>query len=230
MLYYYYIINRDVKQNISLATRITRNLLDKHEAYVQIRQASYCRTRKNFTILILINQVNWLYHEAKTFQYYKGVQLLISHQLSIVQKLQCLKQRQHHLQVLFRLRSGNSRRLTNQSTISRSAAPSRAPSVPSSPGYSSADDSRLLYWYAAQTVENLLITNTWADWLRGTCQSDVVGWQKNFHSRRSNLQKVFNNSTGHRLDQINLVAPFIILIDSSLNICDIYSCCGFFLL
>ena len=158
MLYYYYIINRDVKQNISLATRITRNLLDKHEAYVQIRQASYCRTRKNFTRLILINQVNWLYHEAKTFQYYKGVQLLISHQLSIVQKLQCLKQRQHHLQVLFRLRSGNSRRLTNQSTISRSAAPSRAPSVPSSPGYSSADDSRLLYWYAAQTVENLLPT------------------------------------------------------------------------
>ena len=71
----------------------------------------------------------------------------------------------------------------------RSAAPSRAPSVPSSPGYSSADDSRLLYWYAIKRSVNgrKLITNTWADALRGTCQSDVVGWQKNFHSRRSNL-------------------------------------------
>ena len=47
----------------------------------------------------------------------------------------------------------------------RSAAPSRAPSVPSSPGYSSADDSRLLYWYAIKRSINgrKLITNTWAD-------------------------------------------------------------------
>ena len=28
------------------------------------------------------------------------------------------------------------------------------------------------------------------------------------------------------MDQINLTASFSILIDSSLNICDIYSCCG----
>ena len=44
----------------------------------------------------------------------------------------------------------------------RSAAPSRAPS---STGYLSADDSRLLYWYAIKRSINgrKLITNTWAD-------------------------------------------------------------------
>ena len=50
--------------------------------------------------------------------------------------------------------------------------------------------------------------------------------QKNFHSRQSNLKEIFYNWTGRRLDQINLTASFIILIDSSLNICDIYSYCG----